>query len=734
MKRLATNASIALLGLIGILALALYYGTQRVLEHYRPQLLAEITDAVGCPVTYSRATLRLTPLLEVVLHDVAVMGTDLGFEVTAPYFSAEVKFSALLNRHLDFDRLTLRSPSIVLITGSKTQPQPPQATVPPLAGPATITIQPEVSRPLPGINAIAIDSGQIKRRSATGEESLVLQDLHITSRVVSQGQNLSVLPSQASFVLPVRLKGEQRLPFAASLQGLQYTASPKSIAVSDAQLSTGTSSVLVSGSMNLESGVVNANLQGTQVGIGVIQQILGIQGLSGRADIQSTLSIDEQTTRIDANITLSDARAAMPTGEVCGVGSLSGPISVIRTKGTGLTIQSSKLTVRGFSYQDPNVALNRVNGTLSKISGSIRDDGITTVTVTVQGNGLDLASGPFTIKKISSVAAPLTISIPGKGYSVSGPVTASGVEMAFHGRAFSAAEGAVQMLVSNDILRFVTDGIRSQSAAIPLSVRGTLEITDKDYLVKNLVGTIGNGNLAASADIQRAPRQDLEAELLAQGLDIASIRAVLFGEPRGAFSGRIEHLSVKATARKSDPLSSARGEGILEISDGTVRQASFDKRVVGIIRAIPVVGSSVAFTSATPGSSDYQVQGGMLKTITADFTVASGKLRSENIQAQGRFMNLHAKGDVGVNGSLDLVASAIYLEQNLKALAGPIKPLGSLFGTIGKIEIPLLIKGTIETPQVSADITRLQDVTVPGRALSPIFQGIESIVNGASGK
>jgi hypothetical protein len=735
MKRIATHIILVIVAFVAVGALGVYLGTQALLEHYRPQLLAEITEAVGCPATYRRATLRLTPALEVVLHDVAVMGTDLGFEVSAPYLSAEVKLSALIQRQLDFDRLTLRSPTIVIVTGDKgsagTQPLQPEK---PLSSTPLAVTPPTQPVPLPGIDSISIESGIISKRNSTGKESVLLEDLHITSSIISHGVDLTVSPSQASFILPIHVKGDKRLPFTASLQQLRYTASPRSISIASAQLATGPSSVTVSGAIALDSGAVTATVQGTKVGIAVIQQIIGTQGLAGTADIQATVSIDEQTTAVTGSVSLTGAQAVASTGERYGIASLSGPIAITRTLGAGTKISSPKLGVVGFSYQDPNVSLNHVNGSLSAILGTIGEDGATTFAVTVQGTALDLTSGPFTIKKIDSVSAPLTVSVPSTGYSVSGPVQAAGVEMTFHGRPMSAAAGSVDMLVSHQLLRFVSKGIRTQSNGVPLSISGTLDITDTDYKMSNVVGTMGDGKLAASVDMQREPHQEVQAEVLAQGLDVASVKAVLFGEPKGAFSGRIDHVSVKATARKSDLLKSARGQGIIEITDGSVRQANFDRRVVGLIRAIPVVGSAITFSATSADNSTYQVQGGMLKNITADFTVATGKLSSTNIKAQGRLMNLEATGDVHLNGGLNLVASAIYLEQNLKALAGPITPLGSLFGTLGKIEIPLLITGTIDSPQISADITRLQDISAAGRAISPLFRGIESIVNGVSGK
>jgi hypothetical protein len=226
----------------------------------------------------------------------------------------------------------------------------------------------------------------------------------------------------------------------------------------------------------------------------------------------------------------------------------------------------------------------------------------------------------------------------------------------------------------------------------------------------------------------------VDAEVLAKGVDISTVKALATGDKKATFSGLINHLSVKATARKDALLPTARGEGVIQITDGTVQNATYDKKVVGLIKARPFVGEAVSFTANATDSSTYQMQGGMLKNLTADFTIGGERFSSKDIKGQGRFTNLQASGDISFHGNLNLAASEVYLEQNLKALAGPITPLGSLFGTIGKIEIPLLITGSLGNPQISADLSRLQDITVPGRAISPILRGLGSIVDSAAGK
>ena len=154
---------------------------------------------------------------------------------------------------------------------------------------------------------------------------------------------------------------------------------------------------------------------------------------------------------------------------------------------------------------------------------------------------------------------------------------------------------------------------------------------------------------------------------------------------------------------------------------------------MGLIKAIPVVGEAVSFTSSATDSSTYEMQGGMLKDLTADFTIGANRFSSKNIKAQGKFSNLIASGEVSFHGDLNIAASAIYLEQNLRALAGPLKPLGALFGTIGKIEIPLLITGQVGNPKISADLSRVQDISMPGRVISPLLQGLGSIVDSTPG-
>jgi hypothetical protein len=732
MKRIATHIVLTSLVLIVALVGATFFGTQWLLERYRPQLMAEISDAVGCPVTYGRATLKLTPALEIVLYDVEVMGTDLGFEVTSPYFSAEVKIRALLNRHLDFDQITLRSPSIILITGTR-----PASAIQSAEGspaPSSVTPPPQRPAPLTGIDVISIDSGRISKRSRGGAQSVILEDLHITSGVTSQGSTISISPSQASFILPIRVKGDKRLPFSATLEQLNYSTNPKTLSVTTAHLVTGSSTLTVSGSMDIDAGAVTASVAGTKVGIGIIQQILGTSGLAGTADLQATVTIDEQSFRANGTAGVTNAQVIASTGERYGVGSLSGPFTLTTITGQGTKIQSDKINVQGFSYGDPNVTLSHVNGTISAVAGSIAENGAASFTVGVKSTGLDLTSGPFMIKKIVSVDAPLTITIPAQsGYSVAGPVKATGVDMSFHGRPMTGSSGSVDMLVSNSVLRFTSQNIKTESHGLPVALSGTLEVTNDSYKVSNLTGSLAGGSLAATVNIQRAPGQEVESEVLAKGLDISTVKALALGEPKGAFSGHVSHLSVKAKTRKNDLLASAHGEGVIEITDGTVH-ATYDKKVVGLIKAIPVVGEAVSFTSTATNASTYQMQGGMLKELTADFTIGGGKFSSKNIKGQGRFTNIQASGDLSFDGVLNVTASAVYLEQNLKALAGPITPLGSLFGTIGKIEIPLVITGTIGNPQVNADLTRLQDITVPGRAISPVLRGLGSIVDGAMGK
>ena len=733
MLRLAKHLVLWLIALMTVSAAVLYYGTQALLEHYRPQLVAEVSDSVGCPINYSRATIRLTPALEVVLQDVAVMGTSLGFEVTTPYLAAEVKIPELFNKHLDFDKISLLSPSIVLITGA-TVPYSQQATPPVPATSPLPNSGATQAFPLPRIDSISIDSGRISRRSATGQVTVLLEDLHIESGLAAKGSTITVTPSQASFVLPVGAATKKRLPITASLQQLNYTLSPQALSLQSAQLISGTSAITVSGSMDFASGTVTATAQGSKVGLAPLQQLLGVKALSGTADLQTTVTLNEQTLQIDGTFSLSTAKITPNSGESYTVASLSGPFSLQRAKGAGTTIQSKAVSVQGFSYQDPNVSLNHVNGTLSTIKGTIAEDGAASFGVSVHGTGLDLNAGDLTIKKIGSVDSSLTITVPTTpGYSVSGPVKASGVDTTYFDRPVTGASGSVDMLVSNSVLRFITKGIQAQSSGLPLNITGTVEITDSAYSIPNLVAQVAGGSLASTITIERNPKQQVHAEVLAKELDVAAFKSLVTGDPKATYSGRLDHLSVKATARRGDLLSSATGQGLIEITDGTVARANFDRRVVGLIKAIPVVGEAVSFTSSATDSSTYEMQGGMLKDLTADFTIGANRFSSKNIKAQGKFSNLIASGEVSFHGDLNIAASAIYLEQNLRALAGPLKPLGALFGTIGKIEIPLLITGQVGNPKISADLSRVQDISMPGRVISPLLQGLGSIVDSTPG-
>jgi hypothetical protein len=192
----------------------------------------------------------------------------------------------------------------------------------------------------------------------------------------------------------------------------------------------------------------------------------------------------------------------------------------------------------------------------------------------------------------------------------------------------------------------------------------------------------------------------------------------------------VNNFSTDATADKTNLLQTLQGSGHLEVSDGTLKKLRFRKEVVDLVEAIPVVGSAVSFTADATDSNTYAMQGGALKGFSCDFLLKDSAVTTNNLKASGRYSNIELQGKLFFDGRLDAQASAVFLEQNIKALGGPIKPLGRLMGNIVRIEIPLLVQGTIDSPTVSADFSRLHEVSMPGRAVGSVMRGIEEAVTG----
>jgi hypothetical protein len=206
--------------------------------------------------------------------------------------------------------------------------------------------------------------------------------------------------------------------------------------------------------------------------------------------------------------------------------------------------------------------------------------------------------------------------------------------------------------------------------------------------------------------------------------------SLIYGRAVATLGGVVNSFSTDATADKDNFLATLKGKGQLEVSDGTLKKVRFRREVVDLIEAIPAVGAAVSFTTDATDSNTYAIQGGALKGFSCDFSLKDAAVTTNNLKASGKYSNVEIQGKLFFDGRLDAQASAVYLEQNIKALGGPIKPLGRLMGNIGRIEIPLLVQGTIDTPTISADFSRLHEVSMPGRAVGSLLSGIEGVVRG----
>ena len=79
---------------------------------------------------------------------------------------------------------------------------------------------------------------------------------------------------------------------------------------------------------------------------------------------------------------------------------------------------------------------------------------------------------------------------------------------------------------------------------------------------------------------------------------------------------------------------------------------------------------------------------------------------------------------------MDIEGSAVYLEETLSKLGGPFKFLRTLIGNIGKVEIPVKIKGKAQDPEVEAHLSNVLRILAPGRAVENIGEGVSDIFDG----
>lgn len=227
-------------------------------------------------------------------------------------------------------------------------------------------------------------------------------------------------------------------------------------------------------------------------------------------------------------------------------------------------------------------------------------------------------------------------------------------------------------------------------------IKSGLEIYRDGLLAKNIVLQLFGGQV--TGDLLWTPSSQparYASHLALAGIDME--RALLnFPSARGKLTGKLDGSlgivgwTAAVDTDTADPLANLQGEGAVTIHDGSLPAIRLNRDLTLLMKSV------VRTAQGSPDPATF-------RSLSADFEIGKGEIRSRQIVILGNGINLNVSGSVAIVGAgkLDYRGTGeITARQSVGSLVAGL--LGSTMGAGGKITFPFTLTGTLIAPRFEA--------------------------------
>jgi hypothetical protein len=373
-----------------------------------------------------------------------------------------------------------------------------------------------------------------------------------------------------------------------------------------------------------------------------------------------------------------------------------------------------------FGFADNNVRITKVDTKISQLVLDVRPDTRVEVKLNVDGNSILLETDGFSVKRVNRVRGPVTVMIGSKrGYVVEGIGKVQGGEMGLWDRSLTDFVGEVDFIISSPNKRFRSQNILGKvNGELLRAIDVDFTVEDEQYLLRPSLLSVFGGEVNASGSLGRK-KSDIELDVDLKNVDAQSLLMLVRENDRPSLTGKIESFSGKFKTKKKSLLKSLSGEGKLKFIDGVFKEFALDESLQSS------VGKALDIKQERQPSSTTVVE-----RLELDYQIQDQVVSSQSIELAGRFYTFKGKGNYTFGKGFDIPGSAVFAEKTIGQIGGPVKMLRDLLGSIGRIEIPVRLKGPVDKVEVETDSSRLLSVISPGRAVKKVGEGVGDIFKG----
>ncbi len=427
-------------------------------------------------------------------------------------------------------------------------------------------------------------------------------------------------------------------------------------------------------------------------------------------DLNLELDSNFNILNLKSNLKVEELKAAVEPRDKYGVGLLKGFID-LKSKNSNIEA-SGDLSISDFSFNDSFVDIRNMNAQAKDLKSTYSVKNGLSINLNLFGEQIYLNVPDYELKSIESLNGPVTLEIDTEGkYRVYGVGSGQNALMRYLDKDFNV-NGLISFDVSKKLKTFSSDSLTGELNTKNYNIQDVnFEITKDFYNLKqaNLSIFSGQGNLRGKWGRKIEP---FELELKLNHLSLNEFDQIL--SKKKDLSGSIEVLNIQLEGNKSDP-KSFNGNGSIKFKKGTLKSLELDTILSNPSKQQVVLEDD-------PGT--------YVESLEFESLINQGVLQTDDLILAGEFYTFKGKGMYSLEQGFDVKGSAVYLEKTLSELGGPIKFLRKLIGSIGKVEIPVKIKGKAQDPEVEADLANILRVLSPGRAVENIGKGVEEMFDG----
>ena len=720
---------------VGGAAAGLWFYGDELLGHYKPDIERALSDALNVSVEVGELRATIVPRLSLRIDEMKVHTPDNSDVWTVEHAALVAELQALLERRLEL--------SSIIVSGLSGTVHLNTTAAQPASSPA----QDSASRAPFVLNLHDFRIEKSLLRFTDGKTEWPL-DIHDGSGRLSTDGDVLRVPTAT---LNASISG---MPAALGLSLLEMKPDG-AVSLGELALSIDGQALRCGGSMGAD-GRMKLSASGSQLDLAQLASTLArFQGkkpfavagrLSASVSLTGTVTDLTATGRLSAqSIRSASARISsidIPQWTLATAGgalqSISSDLSLagleIRNGAQSYVAESgkSKLTARngkgwsitgtvdavGFGYADEATRLSRVNATATGVNAVITPRGDIVVDLQAQGRSLVLLAPSVEVSSIEQASAPLRISVPASGgYSVSGPVTASGGVVTLEGRKLERVEGTVAMLVSGPLKDFSSKALKVVSGGERLQAQLSFSMTDQAFKASLSPLKIGDGELFASWYMGRDKDLRTTIDARATRIKIAPAYAAVMQE-RKPVDGLLDNAALSIKGERERLPQSAVGTGSFVFLGEPPKKILPTDTILNAIASIPGAGNLLVAKDTLDNSRDREMKG--------DVRIADGKVSVQNFTARRTGFNLAGKASIGFDQRLDGAVSVVFFKETLRSLSFNITLLSNLFSSAPQISIPLIISGTIDNPGITPDYAEIaKNASGLGLAQS-VAQGILS--------